>query len=1076
MHLSEQTDIFHSNAGEPSRARISRGKLVQSIFRTIEAFPKGRTTEELIVLCGAAFQPGQRLAILAELDSLQQEGRAIKGRDGRWRTLKSAVRQTADPKRDGPSSAASEQEYLVAAPAVISALVDSQGSDEPVDLPCAQDDRLSPVAILRYWRSALRSDPRGRITTRPDLHRVDWHLIAGQGPVVQSDDAGTMITIDLDALGSEFRQALLRRDGEDAALAVGWPLAVGRKSGLPVVRPVGLFSATWDRLGGRLVVKIGDNDVLVNPDWLVGAAREMGWSRTELPEIFSSEEGAPLPLEDFLQRLREAAAGHVRGRLTGDILAAHLDPSSVGIHDAAALFLPGESSFTSRASADLDKITTWSEETLSQTALAPLLGLDWRRTDREVLPINLGPLNREQLIAVDQACRAPLCVVQGPPGTGKSQAIVSMAASVLMSGGSVLVASKNHQALDAVQDRLGGLAPELPFVVRTLDPANDIDTSFDDVLRVLIGSDSLVRGRAPDAQDRAALMQTACQRAEGLDRHDRRVALELRIAELHDRIVRSDEAGAEQEVVTVPSRGVWARFIAFLRRLLSGGDPALKPEHRPLATADLKRELDTLRTEKTKLGVVPDLLGLSDQIIDLARRLLPAVMERAVIPSEETRQGLAERTDIREISGDRHPMPGDLARAILRHRPLWLASVLGTGKRIPLEAGLFDLVIFDEASQCDIASAMPLFARAKRAVVVGDDRQLSFIPQLGLAQDRNLMMAQGLDPKRVAGMAQSRRSLFDCAQRVAEVPRVTLRHQYRSAGPIVDYISDNFYGGALVVAQPPGACVPKDGKPGLAWTDVPAPMVPGRNNVNSHEADAIAREVHRLLVEQSYQGTIGAISPFRGQVQTIQDAVTAKVPEHLLAAAEFRSATVDGFQGQERDLILFSPTLGSASPTTALTFVQKDKRRLNVAISRARAVAHVVGDLSFARTGKVRSLASLAAYATEPRKKLGEGVFDSEWEARVFDALRARGLDPKPQYDVAGRRLDFALFSDGGIKLDLEVDGRLWHQTAEGHRKTSDIWRDQQLKALGWRVRRFWVDELASNMEGCLDLVERDLS
>jgi very-short-patch-repair endonuclease len=58
----------------------------------------------------------------------------------------------------------------------------------------------------------------------------------------------------------------------------------------------------------------------------------------------------------------------------------------------------------------------------------------------------------------------------------------------------------------------------------------------------------------------------------------------------------------------------------------------------------------------------------------------------------------------------------------------------------------------------------------------------------------------------------------------------------------------------------------------------------------------------------------------------------------------------------------------------------------------------------------------------------------------------------------------------------LEVDGRQFHETADGRRKQSDYWRDHQLKSLGWRVRRFWVDELARNMEACLDLVERDLS
>ena len=218
--------------------------------------------------------------------------------------------------------------------------------------------------------------------------------------------------------------------------------------------------------------------------------------------------------------------------------------------------------------------------------------------------------------------------------------------------------------------------------------------------------------------------------------------------------------------------------------------------------------------------------------------------------------------------------------------------------------------------------------------------------------------------------------------------------------------------------------------------------MPESGNVNRAESEAIAAEIVRLLKVEGYRGSIGVIAPFRAQVLRIEEEVRARVPEALLKKAAFRAATVDGFQGQERDLILFSPCLSSASPASGLSFVQKDPRRLNVAISRARAVAHVFGDLAFARSGRVRSLASLAAHATEPRRRSGEGVFDSEWERRVYHALKERGLDPKPQHEIAGRRLDFALFGKNGIKLDLEVDGRRWHQTADGRRKSADIWRD----------------------------------
>ncbi|MBW6419362.1 AAA family ATPase [Celeribacter sp. PS-C1] len=949
------------------------------------------------------------------------------------------------------------------------------------------DHSIKPSALLRYWQSALRSDPRGATTAIADQHGVDWHLVSGKGPVVPMEDGVVRLLIDLDQLNGEFRQALLRREANENALALGWPLAVGRRGGVPVVWPVGLLSASWRRTETHLEIHIEADDVLVNSDWIHGAARATSWSRTELGELFSDGDTVGHRAEDFLLKLREAVSTQIRGKVTGEALVTQVDMNAHGVYDVAALFLPGESSFTAGASKDLDRLATWPEERLARSALAPVLGLKPDLELNTTAAINLGPLNGEQLQAVRNAVEAPLSVVTGPPGTGKSQAIVSMAASVILNGGSVMVASKNHQALDAVEERLGSMAPDVPFVVRTLDPAREIDRSFADILGELIVAESAVSQLLPDGLIRDKIRALAAERAGALDASLEKARLECEIADILDRIeAREQHRAANSEEASVTKRAkqsnFWERVLEMVTALFGKRSDASPSEEvspttlSEMSLSELKVYLEQLRAKSRALVLETDTIALAAEIQALVVKYLPEEMKRRVKLSEDRRLALTDAKDESDFQG-KGPLPSEIAHKILEHRPLWLVSVLGAPKRIPLDDGMFDLVIFDEASQCDIASAMPLFARAKRAVVVGDDRQLSFIPQLGRAQDRNLMQAQGLPSKGMARFSQSRRSLFDFALRVPDVPRVTLRHQYRSAGQIVDYISGEFYGGELIVAQPPvGVKVPNNAKPGIAWTHVPAPAIPSKGNINKAEAQAIAREVKTLLVDQGYDGSIGVITPFRAQIEAISAAVEGNIPQRLLEKAEFRIGTVDGFQGQERDLILFSPVLGASSAVTSLSFVQKDPRRLNVAISRARAVAHVFGDLDFARSGKVRALARLAATATEPRKRSGEGRFDSEWESRVFYALKDRGMEPFPQHEIAGRYLDFALFGKNGVKLDLEVDGRRWHQTADGRRKTSDLWRDEQLKSLGWRVRRFWVDELSQDMDACLDLVEQDLS
>ncbi len=685
----------------------------------------------------------------------------------------------------------------------------------------------------------------------------------------------------------------------------------------------------------------------------------------------------------------------------------------------------------------------------------------------------------EQIEAVSRAMSAPLSVVTGPPGTGKSQVIVATATTALWAGQTVLVASRNHQALDAVEQRLCEISPGATFVVRTLDPARDVDCGIADVLHELI-SEPAGRGiSAPESNVSAELDRRARLRASTLKRIAEERILRLQLAEDVERLQSRLLAGLPdmaQSVTRVPAPSFWSRLLAWLGLIVHHVDSAL--EDGATSTVALQQRIHDLRGRLAELRPTEDPVTLTGEITKLARQLLENHVIALSTPDHSARLALSNAHDDLVLQGE-IKLRRELVEHVLSYRPLWLASILGAPNRIPLEQGLFDLVIFDEASQCDVGSALPLLARARRAVIVGDDRQLSFIPQLAIAQDRNLMSAQQLPQTGMGRFAQSRKSLFDLARSTPEVPAVMLRDQYRSASDIVAYINQDFYTGKLrVAADQEGLRVPTTTRPGIHWTHVPPEADPGNPgaNINVAEARAIVRHLEQLLLVHGYDGSVGVISPFRPQVAALADAIDQRISHQRRLAADLRVGTVDSFQGQERDLILFSPVVHARAAPSAIAFLQKDWRRLNVAISRARAVAHVFGDLDFAQKGIVRRMRSLAARATEPRQPLAEGVFDSIWERRIYEALRARGLDPKPQYDIAGRRLDFALFGHDGVALDVEVDGRRWHQDIDGNRKLDDHWRDHQMRSLGWKVRRFWVDELDNDLEACLDLIERDLS
>ena len=470
---------------------------------------------------------------------------------------------------------------------------------------------------------------------------------------------------------------------------------------------------------------------------------------------------------------------------------------------------------------------------------------------------------------------------------------------------------------------------------------------------------------------------------------------------------------------------------------------------------------------------LPDLKTCQDATIAAVRGIFK---DRTSI-SESSRKALGDAISELEFAGvnKSRKMVSNDSRLLLKYRPAWVISTLSVPSRIPLLPGLFDLLVIDEASQCDIASALPLFFRAKRAVVVGDPMQLSFVPGLSRAQEHALMDAAELPRSGRAAIAQSSNSLFNFADKRPNKTRHFLADQFRSAPGIVDYLNEEFYYGRLRGQRPDDKPPIIPGyRPGLEWLGVKgrAVRIDGEN-VNLAEAATVADKIVELVRNPNFEGTIGALSPFVRQVAEITKEVDARLGPGIRHERGIKISSIDKFQGGEADVIFFSPVITDGAPFGVTSFIRKESKRFNVAVSRARAVCIIVGDLDAARRSEIRHLRRLAEHATRPANTIGAAM-DSVWEERLYGALKRRGRDPHPQYEIGRRRLDFALFAND-IKLDVEVDGRVWHTDADGNRKVADILRDREMIARGWKVRRFWVSELDRDMEKCLDLIDNDL-
>lgn len=418
--------------------------------------------------------------------------------------------------------------------------------------------------------------------------------------------------------------------------------------------------------------------------------------------------------------------------------------------------------------------------------------------------------------------------------------------------------------------------------------------------------------------------------------------------------------------------------------------------------------------------------------------------------------------------------------------------------RIPFQPGIFDIVVFDEASQCDIASALPLLYRAKNAVVIGDPNQLSHISPIHNKEDQRLLEKYGLLDQ-FSDWAYSYNSLYDLAAGLSSAHGIIdLRDHYRSHADIINFSNRTFYEGRLRVATKYDQLRRVNfNDPGIRWVDVegqPERPASGSGSINKNEAQKVIEEL-RKLVESGYTGSIGVVSPFRAQANLIKQLVyNDKNLYTQLLKNDFLSDTAHGFQGDERDIMLFSPVISPNLPKGSLFFLKKTGNLFNVAITRARAMLIVVGNSNFITKCGVKYMEEFAEYVNrlDKESKKEQKYFPqdigpeyptvahpervSDWERVLYKALYDAGILSIPQYQEERYTLDFAVFSEDGRKLNVEVDGEHYHKDWNGELAYRDQIRNQRMYELGWDVKRFWVYQVRDNLQQCVADVQEWLT
>ena len=240
---------------------------------------------------------------------------------------------------------------------------------------------------------------------------------------------------------------------------------------------------------------------------------------------------------------------------------------------------------------------------------------------------------------------------------------------------------------------------------------------------------------------------------------------------------------------------------------------------------------------------------------------------------------------------------------------------------------------------------------------------------------------------------------------------------------------------------------------------------------------AVLQQIIEMTGAQRHYPSLGVVTPFRAQANKISDLVRYAVPPEILNRLEFVADTAHRYQGDEKDIMIFSPVISRNAPETSLRFLRNDSNLFNVAITRARAELHIVGDMAACANSGVDYLSRFARYVEELNmahtEEAATDLFESPWEKVFFDALSDAGIDSIPQYRFDQYKLDLAIPDE---MIDIEIDGEYWHRNLDGSRVLSDLKRDTHLFSRGWHIKRFWVYELQSDLDRCVREVEEMLA
>ncbi|HSY62325.1 MAG TPA: AAA domain-containing protein [Cytophaga sp.] len=545
--------------------------------------------------------------------------------------------------------------------------------------------------------------------------------------------------------------------------------------------------------------------------------------------------------------------------------------------------------------------------------------------DNNHQPIQIFPFgfNISQKDAVKNAFSYPLSVIEGPPGTGKTQTILNIIANAVINGQRVAIVSSNNSATKNVYEKLEKNG--INFIAALLGNSENKKEFIESQINI----PDLSAYHLSDSEKKKAeenLQSLFTKLSENLYKKNELALLKQELDQIeteyqHHQRTRNGDTGHssifKEKITADDLLSLWASIeiqalkfkrFNFLKKLVFRIKYGIKGKlfytysfDEMISLCQSKYYLTKINELRKRIKEIASLLtdfSFDSKMKDykeLSMLLLKAELYKKYANGARKQYAIK---DLHNNSAD-----------FLTDYPVIMSTTYSL-KRSLSDAISYDYIIIDESSQVDIATGALALSCAKKAVIVGDLKQLPNVVDSELQNKTNLVFDSFDLP---ASYRYSDHSLLSSLiELFPNVTKTLLREHYRCHPKIIEFCNKKFYNNQLIILT--------------EYTNKRPPLVvyrttPGnheRERMNQRQIDVIKQEI--IPREQLETVDLGIVTPYRNQTNALQEAFNRTA---------IKADTVDKFQGRENEVIILSTVDDKISEFT------DNLNRLNVAVSRA---------------------------------------------------------------------------------------------------------------------------------------------